>query len=448
MDPQRLLDGLDADQRNAVTTTAMPLAIIAAAGSGKTTVLIRRIAHRILTGDAEPKHTLALTFTRDAAGELKRRLRRLDLRDPIEAGTFHSVALRLLRDRALTRHETMPQIATDRIRLMRECMTELRLDVPPFQALADVDWARARLVDAADYEAACRRERRRSTVPVSKLTDVAAAYERLKKRRGVIDFDDLLERTLGAMRSDPVFAEAVGWRFRHFYVDEAQDLNPLQHALLESWRNGRPDICLVGDPRQAIYGWNGADHTTLAEVEVRYPGVTVLTLTTNYRCTPQVVRAGAAALAAGGLDDDTRSDRPDGLAIAVREFATDADEALGVARQVRSVLNHRAGSDIAVLARTNDQLTELQRALAAAGVPTERAVGRSALEVTLTEAYRAGGREQLATWVDSMFEDTDPLRRRVAEEVDRYLTSGEHGGFRTWVESHSPFDDLAVPSRD
>jgi DNA helicase II / ATP-dependent DNA helicase PcrA len=448
MDPRRLLVGLDDHQREAVATTAMPLALIAAAGSGKTTVLTRRIAHRIATGTAEPKHTLALTFTRDAAGELKRRLRRLDLREPIEAGTFHSVALRLLRDRALTHHETMPQIAGDRLRLMRECMTELRLDVAPSLALADVDWARARLVAPADYESACRRERRRSALPPARLAAVVAAYERLKKRRGVIDFDDLLERSLVAIRGDPMFAEAVRWRFRHFYVDEAQDLNPLQHAVLEGWRGGRPDICLVGDPRQAIYGWNGADHTTLAEIEVRYPGVTVLALKTNYRCTPQVVRAGAAALAAGGLDDDTRSDRPDGPAIAVREFATDVDEAIGVARQVRSALNHRAGSDIAVLARTNDQLTDLQHALTAAGVPTERSVGRSPLEVAVADAHRAGSREQLAVWAETAFEDADPLRRRVAEEVDRYLSSGEAGTFRTWVEAHTPFDDLTVPSRE
>src|SRR3954452_16630415 len=142
------------------------------------------------------------------------------------------------------------------------------------------------------------------------------------------------------METDDAFRSLVRWRFRHFFVDEAQDLNPLQHAVLEAWRGGRPDICLVGDPRQAIYGWNGADPSTLAEVEERYPGVTVLALTTNYRCTPQVVRAGAAASAAGGLDDDTRSDRRDGLAIAVREFESDGDEAIAVARQVRSALNH------------------------------------------------------------------------------------------------------------
>jgi len=102
------------------------------------------------------------------------------------------------------------------------------------------------------------------------------------------------------METDEAFRSLVRWRFRHFFVDETQDLNPLQHALLEQWRGGRPDICLVGDPRQAIYGWNGADHTTMTEVERVYPGVTVIGLTTNYRCSPQVVSAGAAALVAGG----------------------------------------------------------------------------------------------------------------------------------------------------
>lgn len=447
MDPQRLLAGLDAEQREAVISPAAPLAIIASAGSGKTTVLTRRIAYRIATESAECSHTLALTFTRDAASEMKRRLRRLDLHDPIEAGTFHSVALRLLRDHALTLNIAPPQVAPDRLRLMRECLTELRLDAAAFPALADIDWARARLVAPQQYEAACRRHRRRSTVPAGRFADVAAAYERLKRRRAVVDFDDLLERNVRDMAADRTFADVVRWRFRHFYVDEAQDLNPLQHALLESWRGGRPDICLVGDPRQAIYGWNGADPATLAEVETRYPGVTVISLTTNYRCTPQVVRAAAAVLAASEQHDDTRADRPDGVRVAVREYSTDTAEAIGVATHVRAALNHAPGRDIAVLARTNDQLVELQRVLASHGVPTERAVGRSPLEVALVAAHRTGGREQLAAWVEAAFGDAEAATRRVAEEADRFLSSGHSGTFRGWVEARHPFDDLMLTDR-
>ena len=160
------------------------------------------------------------------------------------------------------------------------------------------------------YERQSRAARRRGAVPPARFADLAAAYERLKRRRGVVDFDDLLDLNLRAVETDAAFRALVHWRFRHFFVDEAQDLNPLQHALLEAWRDGRPDICLVGDPRQAIYGWNGADHTTMTEVERVYPGVTVVSLSTNYRCSPQVVSAGAAALRASGQRDDTASNRP------------------------------------------------------------------------------------------------------------------------------------------
>lgn len=447
MDADALLHGLDARQREAVTSTAAPLAIIAAAGSGKTTVLTRRIAHRIATGTATAGHTLALTFTRDAAGELRRRLTALDLHQPIESGTFHSVALRLLRDRALARHEAPPRVAVDRLRLVRECLTELRLDLSPSAAIADLDWARARLVAPERYEELSRRARR-SAVPPGRFADLARAYERLKRRRGVVDFDDLLERALQAVRGDAVFAEVVRWRFRHLYVDEAQDLNPLQHQLLESWRGGRLDLCLVGDPRQAIYGWNGAESTALTEVERRYPGVTVVALTTNHRCSPQVVRAGAAALAGGGHGDDTTSDRPDGPAVEIHGFASEHDEADAVTRLVLDALGRHHPGDVGVLARTNDQLAAIERRLESAGVPTVRAAGRSPLEVALVDAYRAGSRDQLTAWVDAALAAPDDVRRRVAEEADRYLVAGEPGGFRAWVESRRPFDDLVTPPAD
>ncbi len=443
MQGDHLLSGLDPAQYEAVTTAAAPLAVIAAAGSGKTTVLTRRIAYRVAQGTAIPRHVLALTFTRDAASELKRRLRRLDIREPVEAGTFHSVALRLLRDRALARNEAPPQVANDRMRLVRESLTQLKLRAEPFQAMTDIDWARARMIDPRRYDAACRAERRRSGVPASRYAELFEAYEQLKRRRGVVDFDDLLVHLLDALRDDPTWAEAVHWRYRHLFVDEAQDLNPLQHAVLEALRSGRADVCLVGDPRQAIYGWNGADHTTLANVEQRYPGITVVPLTSNYRCTPQVVRAAAAALSASGQLDDSESRLPAGHSITVHEYADGVAEAEGVARQVRDLLHQRSGRQLAVLARTNDQITAIQRVFAAHGIASERSAGRSPLEIAVADAARCTNREQLATWVDTVFNDAgDPIRLRVAEEADRFLTSGESGSFRAWVDLRSPFDDL------
>lgn len=444
MSADRLLAGLDANQRRAVECDAHPLAIVAAAGSGKTTVLTRRIAYRIDRGHADPRHVVALTFTRDAAGELRRRLRRLDIHESIEAGTFHSVALRLLRDRAMTRNEAMPVLAPDRTRLVRECLTELHIDADAYPAMADIDWARARRIEPADFEREARAARRRSPVPPRRFPELAAAYESLKRRRRVVDFDDLLDLNLRAVETDAAFRALIHWRFRHFYVDEAQDLNPLQHALLEAWRSGRPDICLVGDPRQAIYGWNGSDHTTMTEVERVYPGVTVVSLETNYRCSPQVVTAAAAALVASGQRDQTASNKTDGVPLHVESFPTPVAEAAAITAFVRTALDANNAAAIAVLARTNDQLVPIERALGAAGIATQRAAGRSPLELALGDAYRATSREALALWADEQFTHHDPIRRRVAEEVDRFLSSQEPGGFRSWVDGRTPFDDLDV----
>jgi len=442
-----LLRGLDAQQVEAVTTTAAPLAIIAGAGSGKTTVLTRRIAHRVASGTADARHVLALTFTRDAAGELRRRLRRLEIDEPIEAGTFHAVALRLLSDRALANNTRAPHVANDRGRLARECLTQLRLPVEAGGALADLDWARARLVAPDRFEAAVRQTRRRPTLPPARFAEFATAYEQLKRRRGVVDFDDLLHEVVTALRTDKAWAEGIRWRYRHFFVDEAQDLNPLQHSVLEALRGDRSDLCLVGDPRQAIYGWNGADAHLLAEVERTYPGVTIVRLGANYRCTPQVVRVGTSVLTTAGQHDDAVSQRADGPAVAVRSFKNEAAEAAAIAAHVRGLVVQRRARDIAVLTRTNEQLSVIDKALSAVGVRAERSTGRSPLERTLAHVHRLT-REQLAQWVETTWEDGDDVTRRVAEEADRYLSSGDAGGFRVWVEQRSPFDDLTADPDD
>ena len=336
MEADQLLRGLDAQQRVAVLSDAAPLAIVAAAGSGKTTVLTRRIARRIADGSADPAHVLALTFTREAASELRRRLRRLGVPARIETGTFHAVALRLLSDRAASGDRPPPVIAPDRQRLMREVLTETRRRVEPTAALADIDWARARLVDPLRFGEATRRARRRPALDPSGFAEVSTRFQALKRRRGVVDFDDLLVELLESMRRDPLFADVVRWRFRHLFVDEAQDMNPLQFEVLTQIRGDRSDICLVGDPRQAIYGWNGADPTLLAQVEEHLPRVTVVSLTGNHRCTPQIVGVGAAALRAAAIDDDTSSRRGDGPAVAFVACGDDRDEAAVVAQRVRA----------------------------------------------------------------------------------------------------------------
>jgi DNA helicase-2/ATP-dependent DNA helicase PcrA len=450
VDLDRMLAGLDPQQREAVTTDAAPLAVIAAAGSGKTRVLTARIAHRIASGSAHPSHVLALTFTRDAAGELHRRLRRLDLRERIEAGTFHSVALRLLRDRALATHQAPPVVAQDRHRLVREALTELKLRVDVPTAVAEIDWARARRIEPHTYASQVRAERRRTAFPADRFVELAERYRAVKRARGVIDFDDLLERCLAAIETDPTFAEVVRWRFRHLFVDEAQDLNPLQHALLEAWRGGRADLCLVGDPRQAIYGWNGADHRLLAEVEQRFPGITVVHLSGNYRCAEPVVEVGRAVLATVDMPDDSESRVGTGPAVRVRAFESEQAEAAGVADEVRRLAGQVGGrmASVAVLARTNDQLTAIAAALEQRQVPLRRAGGRRPIDTVVAEASRCTNREQLAVWADEHAVSSDEVRRRVAEEVDRFLASGESGTLRAWLERRDALVDLDTDDDD
>ena len=239
------------------------------------------------------------------------------------------------------------------------------------------------------------------------------------------------------------------WRFRHFFVDEAQDLNPLQHALLEAWRGGRPDICLVGDPRQAIYGWNGSDHTTMTEVERVYPGVTVISLDDQLP-----VLAAGGQRRRGGLERQ----RP------ARRHGQQPARWRAAADRVVPDRRGRGGGDRGVRARRRcigtaprasrcwrgptTSSIPIENALASAGIATQRAVGRSPLEIALSDAYRTTSREALALWADEQFTHHDPIRRRVAEEVDRFLTSQEPGGFRSWVDARTPFDDLDVDADD
>ncbi len=454
VDVDDLQRGLDAEQRLAVTTDAAPLAIIAAAGSGKTTVLTRRIARRILDGSADAQHILAITFTRDAAGELRRRLRRLDIREQIETGTFHAVCLRVLRDRALTTNSRPPAVAPDRLRLIREVLTETRVQASAPGAMADIDWARARLIEPGSFVDANRTARRRSALRGDEFARIVERYEALKRRRGVVDFDDLLSELVRQMERDSTFTEIVRWRFRHLFVDEVQDLNPLQFSVLEHIRGGRPDLCLVGDPRQAIYGWNGADPSLLADIERRVPGITVVALTGNYRCSPQIVRAGAAALSGAAIGDDTESLRPDGRRVQSYACTDERDEARRVAHTVRDLVERHGARHVAVLARTHEQLSTLGHALTDIGITVSRAVGATPLEQALAEVSRCTNREQIAMWIETVWAErstddaVDPVRSRVAEEADRFLTSNEPGGFRAWIEARQPFDDLEPPDGD
>lgn len=451
MDVAHLLGDLDEQQRAAVTTPSTLVAVIAAAGSGKTRVLARRIAYRVADETADARHTLALTFTREAAGELRRRLRSAGLRDHVDAGTFHSVALGLLRQRAIDSGRPLPTIVAERDRLLAEVAGGVSVDA----LSTERTWLAARGVPSADYVATARAANRRTGIPAQQIAAALEAYDLLKHRRGVIDLDDVLLRLSHALATDAAFAAATRWRFRHLLVDEAQDLNPVQHRLLRQLAADRRDLFLVGDPAQAIYAFNGSDPTLLTDVDRHLPGIEVVSLPTNRRCTPQIVTAGRQVLESTGQGSIAVSARADGEVPELLVGIDEHDEAQRVVAYLRRVSHDRlARGDVAVLARTHEQLAGLRRALRRAGVPERRVAidsqgplglaVRSAGFMTSAAQLRAWAHDVLETTPEMVNADADERQqadRRVAACVLDFLReqpSGDGFALRGWIASTNP----------
>jgi DNA helicase-2/ATP-dependent DNA helicase PcrA len=363
-----LLHDLDDAQRRAVTSLARPLAILAPAGSGKTRVLTRRIAWRVATGDADASHVLALTFTRRAAGELRDRLTALGLRQGVAAGTFHGVAFAQLRSRWADDGHAPPALLDRKGRLLSGVVAGAPLTVA--QLAGEIEWAKARLVGPDGYPEAASRARRRTPVAPERIAELYRTYEDDKRRARLVDFDDLLRLCSHLIETDPAFAAAQRWRFQHLFVDEFQDVNPLQLRLLDAWRGSSYDLCVVGDPQQAIYGWNGADAAYLAGFRQLYPPAEVIALEANYRSTPQILDAAAGVLDCASVGDGSvRAARIDGPAVRLGRHATDRDEAAAIARAARDRRGPRAGwSTQAVLVRTHAQIPAVTEALRRAGI--------------------------------------------------------------------------------
>ena len=425
-----LLAGLSVEQRTAVTCPQSPVCILAGAGSGKTGVLSRRIAWRVAHGTAEPGHTLALTFTSRAATELADRLKGLGMGAGVTTGTFHSVALAQLRRRWADASRRPAAVLKNRPAFLR-CVVEESgvaagaspgyLEDASAELSAEISWAKARSVDSTAYAAAAKTDVRRG--PLLLTTELVAelfeSYERRKRKRGVVDFDDLVEMCADAMEGDPLFAGAQRWRFRHLFVDEAQDLNPAQWRLLDAWLGGRDDVCVVGDLRQAIYGWNGAAPDQLAQFAAR-PTTTLLHLNDNWRCTPQVLACATAALDGGTMQSDDEggaawSSHPPSTARAepgpiptLTCYADERAEARGVAGLLTDAVGrgHQPG-DCAVLARTNAQLVPVREALAEAGIAVAGEAGGRGVDVLTF--HRSKGLEWAVVVLVGMVDGVVPL---------------------------------------
>ena len=455
-DPGDLLADLDFAQREAVTITTGPLCILAGAGSGKTRVISRRVAYALACGLVRPRDVLVVTFTDKAAGEMRARLAALG-HPGVAASTFHAAALRQLRHFWPQAHGTeAPAILESKVPILAPLARSLPGGyryLAVRDLAAEIEWAKARRIRPDDYELRAVEAERDASLPPDLMAGLYRRYEVAKARAGRIDFEDMLERTIGLIEGDPAIAAEVRDRYRWFSVDEYQDTNPLQAALLDAWLGGRDDLAVVGDEDQTIYTFTGASSDYLISFADRFPAARVVTLETNYRSTPEVLALANRVLAAGRTATDERpagaAPRPPkrlvaslapGPAPEIGGFASDEAELAGFAGAIRALA--RAGTAhgaMAILVRTNAQLPAIEAALGAAGIPFHVRGERFFARPEVRRAIRVAGAlgpsergESLVSRLAAAFENELGVRRDTIPDGE---AAGErHGAVVTLLE--------------
>ena len=373
-DPARLLADLDPEQEAAVRATSGFVAIHAGAGSGKTRVVSRRTAYAIATEVVPADQVLVVTFTDKAATEMVDRLRTLGL-SGVTARTFHAHALSQLRHFWPARHEgaPMPTILEERSLVIYRLARQLpgNYKFTPSKDLADeIGWAKARRITARTYEAEAAATNREPPIPVDLFVRVFGDYERTKARTNQVDFDDLLVETVELLETDPAAAETIRARKRWFSVDEYQDTNPLQQRLLELWLGEHEDLCVVGDEDQTIYGFTGATSDYLTTFVQRHAGAREITLSRNYRSSPEILALANRLLAAEGRQKQLVATMPSGPGpIIERRMNGDAELVHLVADIQRLTAAGTSSAEIAILVRTNAQIPPIEAALTKARIP-------------------------------------------------------------------------------
>ena len=387
VNPDPIFDGLNPEQAEAVKATRGPVCILAGAGSGKTTTITRRIANQIATETFDVNSILALTFTDRAAGEMRSRLEVLGVAN-VRARTFHSAALAQLRHFS---QEPLGQILPSKVMPLRQIANTLP---PPykFRPAADlateIEWAKNRRLTPDTYRGSLGPHE--PPIPEDLMAKVFARYEAGKVERNMIDFEDLLEKTIQLFQNEPWVVEEFQARYRAFTVDEYQDVNLLQETLLRAWVGERDDICIVGDDYQSIYGFTGATPDYLLEMPQRFTGTKVIRLETNYRSTPEVLEvANRLVPNLGGAEKVLTAARSAGPEPSLRQFSTPAGELKSIVDKIKTL--HGDGlayEDMAILYRVNFRSEDYEEVLAAESIPYQVADG-----AFLT---RATGRQMLA----------------------------------------------------
>mgnify|MGYP001032315716 CR=1 FL=1 len=379
MSADALLDALDPEQRAVATALTGPVCVLAGAGTGKTRAITHRIAYGVRTGVYKPASVLAVTFTARAAGEMRVRLRGLGV-GGVQARPFHAAGLRQL---GFFWPKVVggapPRLLEKKAPLVAEAARRVGLDVDRIAVrdlASEVEWAKVSLVPADDYVAAVGAAARPTPggFAAQEVARLMTSYEDVKNERGVIDFEDVLLLTAAMIAQRRDVADVVRGQYRHFVVDEYQDVSPLQQYLLDQWLGGRHELCVVGDASQTIYSFTGASPEHLLGFGRTHPGAAQIRLVRDYRSTPQVVTLANRLLVSGRKRGEPSplqlvAQRPDGPPVRWTAYDDDEAEAAGIAARIaRLVADGTRPSQIAVLYRTNVQGEAFEEALATAGV--------------------------------------------------------------------------------
>jgi DNA helicase II / ATP-dependent DNA helicase PcrA len=374
-DTEAILSGLNPAQRAAAESVRGPLAILAGAGTGKTTTITHRIANQVATGAFAARNILAVTFTDKAAGELRARLAALEV-DGVEARTFHAAALGQL-SRLWSNHTGTPlgdvlDAKAPLIAGLAKALPAPHTFVPRLDLASEIEWAKNRMIPADRYLDEVAATGHVPPIPADLMHRVYAGYERRKQATGKLDFEDMLARAVRLFDEHPRAAEQIRARYLAFTVDEFQDVNPLQAALLDRWLGDRDEVCVVGDDYQTIYAFTGATPAYLLGFGERFPDARVVRLEQSYRSTPEIVAAtNRLTPKLGGFAKILRATRDSGPVPTIRPLSSESAEVAFVVHEARRLHQEEAVDyeSIAVLYRINARSELYEEAFAAAHVP-------------------------------------------------------------------------------
>ena len=373
-----VLEGLNDAQKQAVETTAGPLLVLAGAGSGKTKTLTHRIAYLLTHERVCPNEILAVTFTNKAAREMRERLAHLTRQENSRRfmpwmGTFHGICVRILRMDG--EHIGVPQNfiiydEDDRQGLIKQAMKRLSIGtdkVKPRAVSSAISNAKNDLLTPDEYAANANYPFQQS---VAKIYDT---YERLRSEAGALDFDDLLIETVRLLRDVPDVRSKYRQRFNHILIDEYQDTNAAQYAIVKFLVNDARNICVVGDDWQSIYSWRGADFKNILNFERDFPGATVVKLEQNYRSTGAILDAAQQVISKNLERTDKKlwTNEGRGAPVQIQAVMDESEEAYVVASRItaQTSIGARDFGDFAVLYRTNAQSFAFERAFMQQRIP-------------------------------------------------------------------------------